>query len=70
MRYRLWLALASLAGHLVRILLPAAPALIGLAALCVGAYMAWPPAGFMTGGLVVLADVVWSRREPPDRGSR
>lgn len=61
---RLWYSLASAAGHVVRIGLAAAPALLGLGLLAYGAWLAWPPAGFMIGGLVVLSDVVWSRREP------
>lgn len=64
MLVRLWYSLASLTGAAVRIALTAAPALIGLGALAFGAWLAWPPAGFMIGGLVVLADVCWSRREP------
>lgn len=54
------LAAASAAGHLVR----AAPALLGLVLVSVGAWMAWHPAGPLTAGVIVLADVVASRLGP------
>lgn len=36
----------------------AAPGLVGLALVAYGAWLAYPPAGFVVGGLLVLADVV------------
>lgn len=45
--------------------LRALPGLMGLLLLSFGAWLAWPPAGFMTAGAVILADVVLSSvREP------
>lgn len=46
---------------MLRATLSALPGLGGLAALSYGAWLAWPPAGFMVAGAGVLADVLWSR---------
>jgi ABC-type protease/lipase transport system fused ATPase/permease subunit len=54
------LAAATAAGHLVR----AAPALLGLLLVSAGAWMAWHPAGPLTAGVILLADVVASRIRP------
>jgi hypothetical protein len=45
----------------LRATLSALPGLGGLAALSYGAWLAYPPAGFMVAGVGVLADVLWSR---------
>lgn len=71
-RLRLWarrqlLAAAAPAGVLTRVVLQAAPGLAGLAMLAYGAWLAWPPAGWMVAGAVVLVDVTWSRRPAAGR---
>lgn len=60
------LAAATAAGHLVR----AAPALLGLVLISAGAWMAWHPAGPLTAGVILLADVVASRVRPRGGGRR
>lgn len=55
------LAVAAGTGHMLLAAWRAAPGLAGLGLLAYGAWLAWPPAGFITGGLAILADVVWSR---------
>ena len=39
--------------------------LAGVAAIGYGAWLAWPPAGFMVGGALVLAGVLLSARQDP-----
>ncbi len=36
---------------------------VAVGAISTGAWMAWPPAGFMVGGALVLAGVVLSARQ-------
>ena len=56
----LWLAEA--AGVVVRVVVAAAPGVSSLALLSVGAGLEWGPgAGLMTAGVLVGADVVWTR---------
>lgn len=49
---------AAALGALVRVVLAALPGVVGLVLLAVGAWLAWPPAGFMVAGAVLLADRV------------
>ena len=51
------------AAHVVPDLLRDLAGLAGVAAISTGAWMAWPPAGFMVGGALVLAGVVLSARQ-------
>lgn len=60
-------AVAGGAGSAVRALALAVPGLAGAGAVAYGAWLAWPPAGWMTGGAIVLADVVWSRARSVER---
>lgn len=53
-------AAATGAGHTVR----AAPALAGMGLLSYGAWLAWHPAGYLTAGAVLLADVIAGRLPP------
>jgi hypothetical protein len=55
------LALADAAGTAVGATGRALPALLGVGLLSFGAWLAWPPAGFMTAGVLVLADLVADR---------
>lgn len=49
---------AAALGALVRVVLAALPGVLGLCLLAVGAWLWWPPAGFMAAGAVLLADRV------------
>lgn len=53
------LALARPAGHLWRLL----PSLLAVLLLSYGAWLAWPPAGFMLAGALLLADRVHDQFE-------
>lgn len=53
-------AAATGAGHAVRV----APALAGLGLVSYGAWLAWHPAGYLTAGVLLLADVVAGRLPP------
>lgn len=55
----LLLALARPAGHLWRLL----PSLLAVLLLSYGAWLAWPPAGFMLAGALLLADRVHDQYE-------
>lgn len=55
------LPLAGAAGTAVGALWRALPALLGVGLVSFGAWLAWPPAGFMTAGVLVLADLVADR---------
>lgn len=56
---------AEASGGLLGALWAALPGLLAVALLAVGAWMAWPPAGPMAAGAVLLADRmlerVWAR---------
>lgn len=52
---------AGAAGVLVAAAWRAFPALLGLLLVSYGAWLAWPPAGFLTAGALVLADQVAGR---------
>ncbi len=60
---------AGAVGVAVRVLSRVFPALLGLALLSYGAWLAWPPAGFLTAGALILADQIagrmTGRREAP-----
>ena len=51
---------AAAAGVAVRVVLRALPGLLGLLLLSVGAWLAWPPAGPMVAGALLIADRVWT----------
>jgi hypothetical protein len=53
--------LAGAAGMVVGALWRALPGLAGLGLVSYGAWLAWPPAGFLTAGVLVLADQVADR---------
>jgi hypothetical protein len=53
---------AGLAGTAVRGVRSLGPGLLGLGLVSYGAWLAWPPAGFLAAGLLVLADQVADRR--------
>ncbi|MET9088136.1 hypothetical protein ABZX77_40705 [Streptomyces sp. NPDC004237] len=55
---RLAAPLGAAAGALWRAL----PVLLGWVLVSVGAWLAWPPAGFLTAGALLLADQVADRR--------
>lgn len=52
---------AAVAGALVRTVLAALPGLLGLLLVSVGAWWAWPPAGPMVAGVLLLVDRVATR---------
>lgn len=54
---RLAAPLGSAAGRLWRAL----PVLLGWGLVSVGAWLAWPPAGFLTAGGLLLADQIADR---------
>lgn len=54
--------MAAALGAAVRVALAAVPGLAGLVLLAVGAWMAWPPAGPMVAGALLVADRVVSQR--------
>ena len=49
--------------HKLPLLLRDLAGLAGVAAISTGAWMAWPPAGFMVGGALVLAGALLSARQ-------
>jgi hypothetical protein len=53
--------LAGAAGMAVGALWRWLPGLVGLGLVSYGAWLAWPPAGFLTAGVLVLADQVADR---------
>ncbi|MFI6819257.1 hypothetical protein ACIBG7_43200 [Nonomuraea sp. NPDC050328] len=60
---------AELAGTVLRAAWLALPGLAGVGLTAYGAWLAWPPAGYITAGVLVLADRVLAyartdRREP------
>lgn len=64
------MVVAGPAGAAARWLLQALPGLAGLVLVSVGAWMAWPPAGFISAGVLLLVDRAWeqvrtSRRDVP-----
>lgn len=61
----LLLTLARPAGHLWRLL----PSLLALLLLSYGAWLAWPPAGFMLAGALLLADRVHDEFQARSGGS-
>jgi len=57
----MWAGLAGAAGWAVGALGRALPSLTGLVLVSYGAWLAWPPAGFLAAGALVLADQVADR---------
>jgi hypothetical protein len=53
--------LAAPVGAVVGAVWRALPVLLGWALVSVGAWLAWPPAGFLTAGGLLLADQVADR---------
>ena len=53
--------LAAPLGAAVGVVWRAFPVLLGWALVSVGAWLAWPPAGFLTAGGLLLADQVADR---------
>lgn len=69
-RRQAWAArLAGVAGLAVGALWRALPGLAGLGLVSYGAWLAWPPAGFLMAGVLVLADTVADRLAGPRRPS-
>jgi len=61
-RFRRWqLAAAGTAGIVTAGLLRALPGLVGLGLVAYGAWLAWPPAGFLSAGTLILADIISAR---------
>lgn len=62
-------AVAGPAGTLARAAGQALPGLAGLGLVAYGAWLWWPPAGFIAAGALLLADRVWEQaragREAP-----
>lgn len=54
-------SLAGPVGGALRGLWQALPGLVGVALVFYGAWLAWPPAGFLAAGVLVLADRAWTR---------
>ncbi|MBB2914865.1 hypothetical protein FHS43_006177 [Streptosporangium becharense] len=53
--------LAGAAGTALRWLATVLPGLAGLALMAYGAWLAWPPAGWMTAGGLLLVDRAWEQ---------
>jgi hypothetical protein len=58
---RITLALAGLAGAAVGVVGKVLPGLAGLVLVAYGAWLAWPPAGFIAAGVLLLADRAWEQ---------
>jgi hypothetical protein len=58
---RFWLSLASAVGLAAAAVGRAATGLLGLGLVAVGCWLAWPPAGFIVAGALLLADRVASQ---------
>lgn len=56
-----WADLAGAVGMAVGVLGRALPSLTGLGLVAYGAWLAWSPAGYLTAGVLVLADQVADR---------
>lgn len=68
-RSQAWVArLAGVAGTVLGALWRALPGLSGLVLVSYGAWLAWPPAGFLAAGLLLLADQVADRVTARRRG--
>lgn len=64
MRVRVSPAVAGATGTALRFVLAAAPGLLAAAAITYGVGQVYEPAGWITGGALVLSDVVWTRTAP------
>ncbi len=58
---RLAVRLATPAGVLTRFASSSGPGLVGLGLASYGAWLAWPPAGYLTAGSLILADRAYER---------
>ncbi|WP_208802953.1 hypothetical protein [Microbispora triticiradicis] len=58
-----------MSGTVLRALGRALPGLLGLVLVAFGAWLAWPPAGLMVAGVLLLADRAWEQIRA-DRGAR
>lgn len=60
---------AAALGVLARLLMRFGPGLLAVCLVSYGAWLAWPPAGFISAGGLLLIDLVWGRvraeRRPP-----
>jgi hypothetical protein len=54
-------AVAGPSGTALRGLWQALPGLAGVVLVSYGAWLAWPPAGFLAAGLLLLADRAWTQ---------
>ncbi|MEV0149092.1 MULTISPECIES: hypothetical protein [unclassified Nonomuraea] len=68
MARRLMDRIAGPAGSALRRVLLALPGLAGVALLAYGAWLAWPPLGFMVAGVALLVDRAWT--QALDRGAQ
>lgn len=57
-------AAAEPAGRLFRVVGQALPGMAGLALVAYGAWLWWPPAGFIAAGTLLLADRIWEQSRP------
>lgn len=55
------------AGNALRVLAQALPGLAGVGLLAYGAWLAWPPAGFIVAGALLLADAAWEQNRADRR---
>lgn len=53
--------IAAPAGVAVRFAGEVLPGLVGLGSVAYGAWLWWPPAGFMVAGVLLLADRAWEQ---------
>lgn len=53
--------LAAPVGAALRALAVALPGLIAVGLVSYGAWLAWPPAGFIAAGVLLLADRAWEQ---------
>ncbi|MFJ8871084.1 hypothetical protein ACIRD6_35695 [Streptomyces sp. NPDC102473] len=61
-RSQAWVARsAGVAGAVTGVLWRALPSLLGVGLVAYGAWLAWPPAGFLAAGFLLLADQVAGR---------
>ncbi|MEV0779183.1 hypothetical protein [Streptomyces sp. NPDC050428] len=69
MRRKAWVVRsAGVAGTVTGALWRALPSLLGVGLVAYGAWLAWPPAGFLAAGALLLADQVADRLPRRGRG--
>lgn len=72
MRKALWRVLSAAAepaGGALRTLWRVLPGVAGVGLLAYGAWLAWPPAGFMLAGFMLVVDRAWEQVRA-DRGAK